>query len=160
MIFIGFKPMDIKQQEFVDVPLFKLTDFTLHELDENGLITLMKGDSAIRYSNRYKVVSIDYTDNSKKYIANMRADGGLYKDQKELLDLKGNVIYSREDGLVFETDEIMYNKKTSVVQTDKAYVLYRDSNRVVGTSLIYNNEKNIAESKNVVAKYQLKESQL
>ncbi len=157
VIFIGFKPLDIKQQDFVDVPLFKLTAFTLHELDEDGLVTLMKGIKATRYSDRYEVANIDYTDSSKKYIANMRADSGLYVDKDEIINLKGNVFYNREDGLVFETDEATYNKKTSIAKTDKNYILYRGLDRVIGTSLKYDNGLNRVKSKNVIVKYQLEE---
>ncbi len=157
MIFIGFKPLDIKQREFVDVPLFQLEAFTLHELNEEGLVTLMKGSKATRYSDRYKVTNIDYTDNSKKFIANMRADDGLYRDVDDILDLKGNVLYNREDGLIFESDEATYNKKSSIAHTKKDYVIYRGKDRVIGTSLIYDNRLNRVKSKNVVAKYQIQE---
>ena len=88
--------MDLKKQKFDDVPLFELTSFTLHELNRVGLQTVMTGNSAIRYEDRYSVANIDYTDNSKEYIANMRARHGLYKD--EIIELEDNVVYSREDG--------------------------------------------------------------
>jgi LPS export ABC transporter protein LptC len=157
MIFVGFKPLDIKQQEFVDVPLFQLEAFTLHELNENGLITLMKGSKAIRYNDRYNVINMDYTDNSKKFIANMRADKGLYRDVDDVINLNGNVIYNREDGLIFESDEATYNKKSAIAHTNKDYVMYRGKDIVVGTSLRYDNNLNKIKSKNVIAKYQIKE---
>lgn len=157
-IFVGFKPLDVKQQEFADVPLFEIEAFTLHELSQNGLVTLMKGSKATRYSNRYKVTDIDYTDNSKEFIANMRADDGLYRDSIDTLDLNGNVLYNREDGLIFETQKATYNKRTSIAKTDTDYVSYRDADRVIGTSLEYNNKLNKVKSTNVVAKYQMKES--
>ena len=157
MIFIGFKPLDIKQQKFVDVPLFQLEAFTLHELSQDGLVTIMKGSKAIRYSNRYKVFDIDYTDNSKDFIANMRADKGLYRDKANIIDLTGNVIYNREDGLIFESQEASYNKKTSIAHTNKDYVIYKDKNRVIGTSLIFDNVLNKVKSKDVIAKYQIQE---
>jgi LPS export ABC transporter protein LptC len=157
MIFIGFKPLDVKQREFVDVPLFQLEDFTLYELNENGLVTLMKGSKAIRFSDRYKVTNIDYTDNSKVFIANMRADDGLYRDLEDIIDLKGNVVYNREDGLIFESDEATYNQKSAIAHTNKDYVIYRDKNIVVGKSLLYDNRLNTVKSKNVVAKYQIQE---
>ena len=157
MIFIGFKPLDIKQQEFVDVPLFQLEAFTLHELNQKGLVTLMKGSKATRYKDRYNVANIDYTDSSKKFIANMRADNGLYRDKEDIIDLEGNVLYNREDGLIFESQEATYNKKSAIAKTNKDYVIYRDTNRVVGTSLIYDNRLNRVKSKNVRAKYQIQE---
>jgi LPS export ABC transporter protein LptC len=157
MIFIGFKPLNIKQQDFVDVPLFQLEAFVVHELKKEGLVTLMKGSQATRFSDRYKVINIDYTDNSKIYLANMRANYGTYKDVEDTVELHGNVVYNREDGLMFESEEASYNKKTSIAKTNKNYVMHRDANRVIGTSLEYNNVLNEVKSKNIVAKYQIKE---
>ncbi len=157
MIFVGFKPLDIKEQEFVDVPLFKLVSFTLHEFDNKGLVTLMKGSQGIRYKDRYKVLDIDYTDNSKEYIANMRADEGLYKDIDDSVDLKGNVFYNREDGLIFQTDEATYSKKTHIAKTKAEYVMYRGLNKATGTKLVYNNKSNQIKSKNITINYKLKE---
>jgi LPS export ABC transporter protein LptC len=157
MIFIGFKPLNIKQQEFVDVPLFQLETFVVHELKKEGLVTLMKGSHATRYNDRYKVINMDYTDNSKIYLANMRANNGIYRDKEDTVELHGNVVYNREDGLMFESEEANYNKKTSIAKTNKNYVMHRDANRVIGTSLEYNNVLNEVKSKNIVAKYQIKE---
>ena len=153
-IFFLFKPMDIKKQKFVEVPLFELKSFTLHELNRVGLQTLMTGDNAIRYSDRYSVLNIDYTDNSKEYIANMRAREGLYKD--EVIELENDVVYSREDGLTFETSKATYNKKTNIAVADADYVSYRGKNVVNGSFVKYNNSLNRVESKNVTATYQLK----
>ncbi len=153
-IFFLFEPMNIKKQKFDDVPLFELTSFTLHELNRIGLQTLMTGDNAIRYSDRYSVVNIDYTDNSKEYIANMRAKNGLYKD--EIVELENDVLYSREDGLTFETSKVVYDKKTTIAIADADYVSYRDKNIVNGSFVKYNNSLNRVESKNVTATYQLK----
>jgi len=147
--------MNIKKQKFVDVPLFELTSFTLHELNRVGLETFMFGDSAIRYADRYSVVNIDYTDNSKEYIANMKARHGLYKD--DIIELEKDVVYEREDGLTFQTSKVVYNKKTSIAIADTDYVSYRGENRVIGSYIKYDNSLNQVESKNVVATYQLKE---
>lgn len=147
--------MNIKKQNFDDVPLFELTSFTLHELDRAGLQTIMIGESAIRYEDRYTVLEIDYTDNSKEYIANMRAKHGLYKD--EVVELEDNVLYSREDGLAFETSKVVYDKKTTIATADADYVSYKDKNIVNGSFVKYNNSLNRVESKNVTATYQIME---
>ena len=153
-IFFLFKPMEIKKQKFIDVPLFELTSFTLHELNRVGLQTVMTGDSAVRYADRYSVKNIDYTDNSKEYIANMRAKQGLYKDK--IVELEDNVVYSREDGFTFQTSKIVYDKNTTIAVADADYVSYRDKNIVKGSFVKYNNALNRVESKNVTATYQLK----
>ncbi len=146
--------MDLKKQKFDDVPIFELTSFTLHELNRVGLQTVMTGNSAIRYKDRYSVSNIDYTDNSKEYIANMRARHGLYKD--EIIELEDDVIYSREDGFTFETSKVVYDKKTTIAIADTDYVSYQEQNIVNGSFVKYNNSLNRVESKNVTATYQLK----
>ena len=157
VIFVSFKPMKIKKQKFVEVPMFQLDKFSLHELNQIGLITIMRGSNALRFKDRYKVENIDYTDNSKKYIANIKANDGLYKDKDGILKLKGDVVYEREDGLTFKTSKALYDQNTSIVTTDEKYILYRNKDQVTGVSLVYDNAKNILKSKQVRAVYQLKE---
>jgi LPS export ABC transporter protein LptC len=155
MILFLFKPLEIKEQLFVDVPLFSISSFTMYEFDTKGLITLMNGDKATRYKDRYSVEKIDYTDSSKDYIANMKSDNGIYKN--EIVYLDGNIVYVREDGLTFETQKATYNKKTSLAVADGDFVLYQEKNRVTGNALKYNSSSEKIESKNVTVKYNLKE---
>jgi len=148
--------MHIKQQAFVDVPLFELKDFTMYELDRKGLRTIMLGSAATRYSNRYTVQNIDYTDNEKEeYIANMKAQHGIYKDN--IVTLSGNVAYVRDDGLTFKTQKAVYKKKTSSVVSDVGYVAYLNDSIIKGSYIRYNNKKNRIFSKNVRAKIELQE---
>ena len=157
MIYFFFKPLDIKEQTFVDVPVLEMSSFTLFELDTNKLRTIMNGDKAIRYSNRYTVSNINFTDNSKKYIANMKANNGIYKDN--IVELMDDVIYTREDGLLFETKKAIYDKKTNLTYIDKDFSSYKLDNKVKGKSLIYNNVLNTAVAQNVTITYKLKENQ-
>ena len=116
---------------------------------------MMLGTKAIRYADRYSVNNINYTDNTQKYIANMKADNGIYKN--DILTLTGNVLYTREDGLTLETSKAVYNKKNKVTIINNNFVSYKGNNRVIGSSAIYNNKNNKLASKNVIAKYQIKE---
>ena len=136
--------------------MFELKDFTMYELDTKGLRTIMLGSAATRYSNRYTVQDIDYTDNEKEeYIANMKAKHGIYKN--DMVTLSGDVEYVRDDGLTFKTQKAVYNKKSSDVVSDVGYVAYLNDSVVRGSYIKYNNEKNRIFSKNVTAKIQLQE---
>jgi len=150
-----FKPMDIKKQHFKDVPLFELSDFTMYELNPEGLTTILLGSTGTRYADRYTIKDMDYTDNSKKYIANMISDFGVYKN--EIVKLTGHVVYVREDGLTFKSEKAMYNKKTADVISNTKYIAYLNDNIVIGNYIKYNNISKKIYSKNVIAKYQLKE---
>ncbi|MBN2815887.1 MAG: LPS export ABC transporter periplasmic protein LptC [Campylobacterales bacterium] len=155
-IYVFFQPLEIKQQKFTEIPLFELSGFALYELDGQGLKTILLGDSSKRFSDRYTVDGINYTDNSKEYIANMKAKKGLYKGDD--ISLEGDVVYNREDGLIFESQEAQYNKKSTILSTDKAFIVYRGKESVKGSSFVYDNTQKKLSSKNIEAIYQLEES--
>ena len=161
-IFIGlisiyhlFKPIHIENQDFIDIPLFEMSKFTLYELNSFGLTTLMEGKSTIRYSDRYSVSDINFTDNSQEYLVNIVAGNGVYKEKE--LELKNNIIFSREDGLSFKTEKATYDKDTNTIKTVGKYYSSIGNNTISGDSLTYYNIKKRIESKNIVAIYQLGE---
>ncbi len=152
MILFLFKPLNIKEKDFEDVPLLDIDTFVLYELNVKGLQTLMTGEKALRYSDRYVVDFIDFTDNSKEYISNMKANTGLYKNS--IVTLNGDITYIREDGLAFDTQKMIYNMKTAIVTTDVDFIAYREKNSMQGTSMVYNSKLDKIKIKNVIAKYQ------
>ena len=135
--------------------MIELENFTLSQLDKNGLTSITKGTKGIRYSNRYTIENLDYTDNSKKYLANIKAKEGLYRGV--VLDLAGDVIYVREDGLLFETQKANYNTETKIMIASTKYVSYMGKNRATGSYLKYNSVLERTNSKNVTINYKLKE---
>ena len=155
MIFFLFEPLNREQKEFDEIPMIELENFTLSQLNKTGLTSITKGSKGIRYEDRYTVEDINHTDNSKKYLANIKAKDGLYKG--EVLDLVGDVIYVREDGLLFETQKANYNTQTKIMIASTDYVSYMGKNRATGSYLKYNNILERTYSKNVTINYKLKE---
>jgi hypothetical protein len=157
MIFLFFKPLDIKHQEFIDVPQLEVKEFTMYELIRNGLKTFMVGSSATKYDDRFIIEDMNYTDKSEEYTANMRAKKGVYKDDK--VTLTDDVVYSRENGFVFQTQKVVYDKNNSTAVSDVGYTARVGENIVHGSYIKYNNLLNKVYSKNIEAIYQLKESE-
>lgn len=158
MIYILFEPLAIKEREHEDVPIFQIKNFVMYELNSVGLKTLMTGEQTFKYDDRYVVDIIDFTDRSKDYISNMKADKGLYKEQ--IVNLSGNIAYIREDGLAFKSETMTYNTDTAVAKTDSSYIANKNSSTMTGTSLEYSSTLNTLKSQNVVIKYQLTEDNL
>jgi len=156
MIFFLFKPLALKEQSFIDVPQIELKEFTMYEFSPYGLQTLMLGKSGTKYDDRFVVKNIDYTDKSQDYIANMKADRGQYKEN--IVNLEGNVFYTRNNGFGFKTQKLNYNKKTSEAISDVGYTAYIGDNTVKGSYIKYNNVQNKVYSKQIDATYQLQES--
>ncbi|MFT5662340.1 MAG: LPS export ABC transporter protein LptC [Sulfurimonas sp.] len=155
VIFFLFEPLNIKKQDFGEIPVFELEKFKLIELNEKGLTTVMDGVKGVRYTDRYIVYNINYTDNTKKYLANMTADEGLYEG--DIIDLTGNIKYSREDGISFSTQEAVYNRKTNIVTSPGKYIAYLGKNKVTGSTIEYSNVLDTITSKQVTVNYKLKE---
>jgi len=155
MIFFFFKPLKLKEQHFIDVPQLELQEFRVYGFTSFGLQTYMTGLSGIKYKDRIIVKDIDYTDKSPTYKANMKAQEGIYKN--DIITLKGNVIYSRDNGFQFFTQKLVYNKKTSEAVSNVGYTANIKKNRLKGTYIKYNNKLNRVYSKNIDAIYQLQE---
>lgn len=155
MIYLLFEPLKLKEQKFIDVPLFELKIFTMYELDTLGLRTFLLGSESKRFDDRYTIEDMNYTDNSKEYIAHIKANHGIYKEENVFLN--GHVVYLREDGLTFKSDKAQYNKKTKIIKTDSDFVIYRDKDVVTGSSAEYNNLTNKIKATNTKVTYQLKE---
>lgn len=153
-IFFGFKPLHVDSKTEKEVPQFEIKNFVLYELDANSLQTFMIGSNAKKYKDRYTVKNIDYTDNGKDFIANIKAKNGLYKG--DIINLNNDVKYVREDGLNFTTQHIVYNKKTKVAVADTNYTLVQNKNIMKGSYLRYDNFHKTMKSKNIDAIYQIK----
>lgn len=156
MIYVLFEPLTIKEREFEDVPVFEINSFIMYELNEKGLKTLMTGDKTLKYEDRYTVDTIDFTDQSKGFISNMKADRGLYKE--DIVNLNGDIRYVREDGLMFQSEAMTYNTTTAVANTTSSYTASKNKSTMTGTSLEYHSIPNTMKSKNIVIKYQLEDN--
>jgi len=154
-IFFFFKPLKISQEDHKEVPLFEIKDFILYELTPEKLETIMVGTQSTRYKQTYTVRDIDYTNNAKKYIANVKANEGVYKN--DIMTFSGDVFYTREDGLSFESEEVVYDKQKAYTRSKGDYVAYLGKNRINGSFVEYFNKKNLVVSKNVTAVFQLDE---
>ncbi|MDQ7045874.1 MAG: LPS export ABC transporter periplasmic protein LptC [Sulfurimonas sp.] len=155
IIFFLFQPIQHIKKKATEIPTLELENFKLSELDTNGLTSIMNGKTGKKFLDRYVITNIDYTDNTNKYIANIRSNNALYKS--DILHLDGDIKYFREDGLNFLTQKASYNKKTSVMISLTDYKSQMNQNTVTGSYFEYNNATGITRSKNVKINYQLKE---
>jgi hypothetical protein len=147
--------MNLKKTEDKEISQFSLEYFTLYELSKDGLVSQMSGDDGIRYTNRYIVSNMDYTDNSKEFISNMKAKNGIYK--QNIVYLNGDVAYKRDDGLRFFSQKVIYNKTKDIVSSDVEYIAYMGENYIFGDSVVVNNKKSTIKSKKINAIYNLEQ---
>ncbi len=156
MIYIFFNPMQLQEFDKKEVPQLELLNFSVYDLDTKGLKSVFYGKKGFKYEDRYEVTDMNYTDNSREYIAHLQADFGRYKES--VIDLRGNVVYKRADGLTFQTDAASYNQKTAIFQAPNAYTFYRNDDKITGTKLVFDSKENHILSKNIAATYQIQDN--
>lgn len=160
-ILLFFKPVALKkdENEGQEIASLELYDFTLYELGLHGLKDIMIGKEGYRFKDRLEVKDINYTDSTRVLRNNLQADFGFYNN-KDLITLKGNVRYYREDGMQFQSNKAIINQRKETIQTVGAFTLKKFTDNVVGKNLFYDTKKGLSHAKDVTAYFNLKEGKI
>ncbi|MFY9141380.1 LPS export ABC transporter periplasmic protein LptC [Sulfuricurvum sp.] len=149
-----FAPNYVPQQEKREIPKIQLMDFTLYEISNKGIDHILEGKEGKKFDERYTVTSGKFSDNTKSLFQSIRSDNVVY--QYDILNLTGNVYYSRADGLEFHSDEGTYDTNNSVIQTQGSFVITQNANRIDGEKLNYHTGQKTVTANQVRGSYQLK----
>lgn len=150
-----FKPMEIEERIDKEVAQLELRNFTLYELDVDGLKDIMIGRDGLRFDDRIEIKDIDYTDSTRSLQNNIQADFGRYNN-KDIITLEGNVRYYREDGLTFRSDQAVIHQKEETIDVAGPFTLNKNGESAVGTNLFYDSKNGLSKAKNVTGIFELK----
>ena len=159
-ILLFFKPTKMAEMthDGEEVPALELHNFTLYELDTHGLKDIMSGRKGYRYSKRLEIEDINYTDSTHTLRNNLLSDYGVYNNI-DLITLKGNVRYHREDGMHFVTNKAIINQKKETIDTRGPFTLYKQADIVVGNDLYYDSKNGLTKAKDVTGIFELDEKE-
>lgn len=149
-----FSPKLSPSEEIKEIPQIELNQFKLYEISKRGIDHILEGEKGEKFEDRYTVTSAKFSDNTKRLFQTVSSDQVEYKG--DLIDLKQNVHYTREDGLEFRSREGKYDTKRSTIQTNGAFVITQKSHRIDGGRLFYDTEHNTVSAEQVQIRYQLK----
>ncbi len=152
-IFTYHKPIDQPLASDEETPKFSLEKFVIYEISESGIGRFFQGEKGDRYEDRYEVASAKFSDNSKKLFESIRSDHARYQD--DVIYLNGNVHYVRADGLEFRSQEGIYDKKASLVQTKGDFVITQHAHRIDGTRLRYHTSADTVSADQIRGTYEL-----
>ena len=157
-ILLLFKPVEIKpmNNDGKEIAELELRNFTLYELDVEGLKDVMIGRKGYRFKDRIEVEDIDYTDSTRSLQNNVQADFGVYTGEK-LITLEGNVRYYREDGMKFRSDKAIINQDEETITTIGPFKMDKFADNVVGDDLFYDTKKGLSTAKDVTGVFTLTE---
>ena len=155
-ILLFFQPQEVKLRDVnaSEVAELELHHFTLYELTLDGLKDVMQGKEGFRYKDRIEIEDIDYTDNSRNLKNNVTADFGVY-DNVNLITLKGNVRYHREDGLKFKTNLAVMHQKEETITTSGPFTMDKQADNIVGNELFYDSKNGLSNAKDVIGIFNL-----
>lgn len=152
-MFSYFKPHEKQDYKAQEVPQFELEQFVIYEITPSKIDRFFEGEHGKHFEDRYEISGAKFTNNAKPLLESIRADDALYKG--DLITLKGNVHYSRSDGLEFRSSEGMYDQNHSLIQTKGPFVLTKDQHKIEGTRLNYDLIHDTTSSDQVRGSYQI-----
>ena len=147
--------MDFEKYDTNDTAMLELKNFKLYDIGLEGLEMMMQGSFGKRYSNRYEIHDVNYTNHSVQEQQNMAASLAIYQDK--ILYLDGNVIYEKGKSFMFTSDEARYDENTKSAYTTGKFELKNSDGTFQGHELQYNSETNQIRAKAITATYHLNE---
>ena len=154
-IYIFFSPTEMQDTtKKKETPLIELHNYTVYKFDTQSLVNILDGKIGKRFQNRYELYDFLFTDKIEKDIISISAKHGLYRGDEATFTDK--VHYFRSDGLTFDSQKVLYNKKKHYIKSPVPYIAHLDENILIGKSLYYDFEQKKLHSKDVNFVYNIK----
>ncbi len=108
-------------------------NFTLMELDEHGVANQLSASLAVKDKAYFKLSDVNVSYEKSYYLL---AKNALYQDK--FLYLNDRVHLEREDGLFFESEDLVYALSKGEVRTQKSFSIEMNKSKITGENLHYN----------------------
>lgn len=119
--------------------------------------TVIKANYLIKYEKKdvtlAKVIQADFFDKEGKHTSLLTADSGFIHEQRQDMEVLGNVVVVTDDGLRLETTSLRWDPKINKIVTDAFVKITKKNDIITGYGLETDSElKNIKVKKNVKGK--------
>ena len=154
-IFIFLEPQSYAQNADENVPRLEIEDFTLYEINTQGVQSVVSGTLGRQYISHYEVENSHYIQNKNHLGEHLYADKGVF--EKDTAYLNDNVRYFREDGLSFESDHAVYDTKKEFLYVPENFILTQNENIIYGKELHYYSQTGDIKAQTIDANYYIQE---
>lgn len=154
-LLIMLKPQQYQKTDGEKIPQMEIEDFTLYEINTEGVKSVVSGTIGRQYDLYYEVENAHYVENKNRMGEHLYADRGKF--EKDIAYLNENVRYFRDDGLSFESDHAVYDTKKELLYVPKSFVLTQNENIIYGNELHYNAKSGDIDAKQISASYYMKD---
>ena len=149
-----FIPVENRISEDIDkdIPLVVFEEPLMFTLTEDSVTKVVDASKAIKYKNRDEMfdaeVIIKNTKENKKYNLE-KLNAKMLISHGDILTLKNNVFYTRDNFMTLSTNKLYYNTKQKVAYNDIAFNGKYNGSTIKGTNLYLDMNKNNFKSKKV-----------
>ena len=155
-LLIFLEPQSYAVSETRDIPKLALEDFTLYEINQTGVQSVVSGTLIRQFTSYYEVENAHYIENKNKIGEHLYADFGRFEG--DVAYLHENVRYFREDGLSFESDNAIYDTENELLYVPNHFTLTQNENVIYGTELHYNAHTGNMKAEKINANYYIQET--
>lgn len=119
--------------------------------------TVIKANYLIKYEKRdvtlARVIQADFFDKEGNHTSVLTADSGFIHEQRQDMEVQGNVLVITDDGLKLETTSLRWDPKINKIVTEAFVKITKKNDIITGYGLETDSElKNIKVKKNVKGK--------
>jgi LPS export ABC transporter protein LptC len=111
-------------------------DFSLVEINQNGIENELKATEAIKYKNSLEARDINITHEKVYHILAQRA---IYK--KNLLSIEKNITLKKDNEMKFQTDNLEYHIKEKIAYIKDTFIIDINGSKILGSHLRYDLNK-------------------
>ena len=134
---------DVKAVKSTSTSELLFEDFSLVELNESGVSHQLISSQALKDRKFFTLSDINITYNQTQHLC---AKEARYED--DTLHLKDDVILSRDDGIFFSSEHLMYRVDEEKLYIESNFSLEINGSSIVGENLNYHlEEKSISADK-------------
>ena len=126
------KPNSIKSIESNSSKEALFRDFSLVEINKNGIKNELIASEAIKYKDSFEASYINITHEK---IYHVLAKKAIYK--KNLVYLEDNITLKKDNEMEFQTNSLKYNMKDKIAYTEDNFMMDINGSKIEGTHLKY-----------------------
>ena len=126
------KPNSIDAKEANSSKEVLFQDFSLVEINQNGIENELKATEAIKYRDSLEAKDIDITH---KKIYHIIAKKAIY--EKNIVSIEDNITLKKDNEMEFKTDSLVYKIKEGIAYTKDGFEMDLNGSKIYGTNLRY-----------------------
>ena len=117
------------------IATIQANDFVDHEINATMITARYEADEWNRYDGLDEFLNFKAEILRDENRHDISSDKAFY--QNDIVKFTGNVTYKDNKDLKFVSEEVMYNTKTKIANSDEPFVMTQNNDKIVGKSIIY-----------------------